>query len=275
MKTSKMKLILTFVFLCCFVGIQAQEIGIQLYSLRKQFKKDVEASLKSISEWGITKVEGGDTYGMSQGEFQELLEKYKLQVVSIGVDYKDLEKNLDVIVDKAKSYGARYLMCPWIPHNGDNFTLEDTKKAIALFNKAGKHFKENGLVFTYHMHGYEFRPYGEGTLFDLMAEQATDFDFEMDVFWVTHGGQNPLELLNKYPDKFKLMHLKDMDKRVKGNDTGHEDVEMNVIHGQGQIDIAGLVKRGKELGIEYMFIEDESSKVMEQLPKTLEYLRSL
>jgi len=70
------------------------------------------------------------------------------------------------------------------------------------------------------------------------------------------------------------MHLKDMEKGVKGNNTGHEDVETNVVLGSGQIDISGLVNRGKELGIEYMFIEDESSRVVEQVPQSLAFLKS-
>ena len=84
-----------------------------------------------------------------------------------------------------------------------------------------------------------------------------------------------MELFNRYPDKFKLMHLKDMAKGVEGNDSGHEDVETNVALGSGQVDIAGLVKRAKELGIEYMFIEDESSRVLDQVPQSLEFLKGL
>ena len=252
-----------------------QEYGLQLYSLRNQFKTDIEGTLKVISEWGITTIEGGDTYGMEEAEFRKLLDRYNLEMVSIGVDYNDLKKDLSALAEKADRYGAQYLMCPWIPHKGDDFTLEDTQNAIELFNKAGKFFKERGLTFTYHMHGYEFRPHGDGTLFDLMAQQATDFDFEMDVYWVQHGGGDPLELLNKYPDKFKLFHLKDMAKGLVGNDTGHEDVETNVTLGSGQIDIAAVVKRAKELDIEYFFIEDESSRVMVQIPKSLEFLNEL
>jgi len=269
------KFFITILTVSFALPLCSQEIGLQLYSLRNQFKTDIEGSLKTIADWGIDKVEGGDTYGMKEAEFQKLLERYEIEVVGIGVDYNDLKKDLTAIADKADSYGAKYLMCPWIPHKGDDFTLEDTEKAIALFNKAGAYFKTRGLSFTYHMHGYEFRPHGDGTLFDLMAEKATDFDFEMDVYWVQHGGEDPMKLLNRYPDKFKLMHLKDMAKGLAGNDSGHEDVETNVVLGSGQIDIAGLVKRGKELGIEYMFIEDESSRVLEQVPQSLKYLKGL
>jgi len=269
------KWISLLVMLSFAVSLMAQEIGLQLYSLRNQFKKDIEGTLKTIVDWGIDKVEGGESYGMDEAEFRKLLDQYKLEVVSIGVDYNDLKSDLAALANKADRYGATYLMCPWIPHNGDDFTLEDTENAIVLFNKAGKYFKERGLTFVYHMHGYEFRPHGNGTLFDLMAQKATDFDFEMDVYWVQHGGVDPLVLLDRYPEKFKLMHLKDMSKGLVGSDKGREDVETNVTLGLGQIDIAGIVKRARELDIEFMFIEDESSRVLEQVPESIKFLRGL
>ncbi len=262
------------IFLQPGIGL-AQEIGLQLYSLRNQFKKDVEGSLKLISDWGITALEGGGTYGLSLEEFKGLLDKYNLKVTSVGASYEDLDKGLDGIIKNANDFGAKYVMCAWIPHHGDRFTIEDAKKAVDLFNKAGKRLKQEGLTFAYHAHGYEFRPYMDGTIFDYMAKNAKDFNFEMDVYWVQHGGVDPLKLLNTYPDKFVLMHLKDMEKGVKPDNTGQEDEDTNVVLGTGQIDIAGLVKRAGELGMEYLFIEDESSHVVEQVPQSLEFLRNL
>ena len=255
--------------------VSAQEIGLQLYSLRNQFKSDVPTTLDLIQSWGITNLEGGDTYGMSVEDFKKELAARNLDVVSVGAGYEDLKKNVAKVIENAKAYGAKYVMCPWIPHKGNNFDITNTKDAVAVFNAAGKQLQEEGITLTYHAHGYEFRPYEEGTLFDYMAQNANNFKFEMDVYWVKHGGADPLTLLNKYPDKFVLMHLKDMEKGVKGNDTGHEDVETNVVLGTGQVDIAGVVKRAKELGIEYLFIEDECSRVVEQVPQSLEFLKGL
>lgn len=258
-----------------FNTVQGQEIGIQLYSLRDQFKEDVEGSLKQISDWGITALEGGGTYGMSVEEFKALLAKYNLKIRSVGASFEGLQDDLDGIIENADSFGAKYVMCAWIPHDGDSFTIEDARNAVAVFNAAGTKLKEAGLTLAYHAHGYEFRPYENGTLFDFMAKNAKNFNFEMDVYWVKHGGADPLALLNAYPDKFVLMHLKDMEKGVKGNNTGHEDVETNVVLGTGQINIAALVKRAGELNMEYLFIEDESSRIIEQVPKSLAYLRNL
>lgn len=259
-----------------FNTIVAQEIGLQLYSLREQFKKDVPKTLELISSWGITKIEGGEnTYGVPEDEFIALLDKNNLEIISIGVSFNKLKANPEKEVEKAKKFGAKYAMCPWITHDGDNFTIKDAKNATNVFNKAGKLFKQAGITLVYHPHGYEFRLCKEGTLFDYMAKKAKNFCFEMDVYWVKHGGADPIGLLNKYPTKFLLMHLKDMKKGLIGDNTGHSDVETNVVLGAGQIDIASIVKRGKELGINYMFIEDESSSVVTQVPESLKYLKNI
>ena len=265
--------------LCCLFGsnqIIAQEVGLQLYSLRNQFKTDVQGTLKLINDWGITKIEGGGSYGLPMDEYKKLLKDNSLEMVSVGAGYEDLQNDIEKVVQNAKTFGAKYVMCAWIPHDGNTFDISKTKEATMVFNKAGKRLEEEGITLAYHAHGYEFRPYEDGTLFDYMAENATHFAFEMDVYWVFHGGGDPLALLNRYPDKVVLLHLKDLELGVKGNDTGHEDVETNVVLGTGQVDIAGVVKRAKELGVvKYMFIEDECSRVVEQVPHSLKFLESL
>lgn len=268
----------TLLIALCIGGsifIQAQEVGLQLYSLREQFKQDVPNTLALINEWGISKIEGGGTYGMPIESFKELLAENDLDVVSVGANFEALESDLKTVIENAKAFGAKYVMCAWVPHDNNKWDLEETEHATKVFNNAGKILRENGLTLAYHAHGYEFRSYKDGTLFDYMAENALHFKFELDVYWAYHGGADPLALMKKYPSKFVLLHLKDMEKGIQGNNTGHEDVETNVVLGTGQIDIAGIVAEAKKLGIEYMFIEDESSNVVSQVPKSLEFLDQL
>lgn len=269
------KIIIATVAVMATFAMNAQEVGLQLYSLRNQFKEDVPGTLKIINGWGITKIEGGGTYGLSMDEFQSLLKENDLDVVSVGAGFEDLENNVQKVIENAKAFDAKYVMCAWVPHDDNKWDLEETKHATKVFNKSGKELKKHGITLAYHAHGYEFRPWKDGTLFDYMAQNAKDFTFELDVYWAHHGGADPLALMKKYPKKFTLMHLKDMENGVEGNNTGHEDVETNVVLGEGQVDIAGTVAEAKKLGIEYMFIEDESSRVVEQVPQSLEYLDSL
>ena len=101
------------------------------------------------------------------------------------------------------------------------------------------------------------------------------FNFEMDVFWVKHPGQDPVALLKKYPNRFLLMHLKDRKPGTMGNQDGEADVETNVVLGDGDVGIADIMRASKKAGVKHYFIEDESSRSVEQVPKSLAYLRSL
>jgi sugar phosphate isomerase/epimerase len=256
---------------------QAQEIGLQLYSLRNEMKTDVPGSLAKIHSWGVKEIEGGGTQGMSLEDYKKLLADNKLKMIAVGADFKQLKENPQEAVKAAKQFGAEYVVCYWIPHNEDEFTFENMKEAVEVFNNAGKVLKENGLSLCYHPHGYEFRPYEGGTLFDYLVKNtdAKNFNFEMDVFWIKHPGQDPVALLKKYPNRFLLMHLKDRKPGTPGNQNGRADVESNVVLGQGDVGIAEIMKAAKKAGVKHYFIEDESSRSVEQIPQSLAYLKSL
>jgi sugar phosphate isomerase/epimerase len=253
------------------------EIGLQLYSLRNQFKTDVPGTLELVEGWGIREIEGGGTYGLPMDEYKNMLKENKLKMVSVGADFNQLRDNPQAAVDEAKAFGAKYVVCFWIPHDGDAFTMEDMNEAIRVFTAAGKLLADNGLTLCYHPHGYEFRPYQEGTLFDYLVKQTDPryLNFEMDVFWVKHPGQDPVALLRKYPKRFLLMHLKDRKHGTVGNQNGRADVETNVVLGTGDVGIAEIMREAKKAGVKHYFIEDESSHSVNQIPKSLTYLKSL
>lgn len=271
-----------FIVLCIalfvsFNMLSAQETGLQLYSLRNEFKTDVPGTLAKIKEWNIKLIEGGGTYGLPVDEYKKLLKQNDLEMVSYGAGFEELANNPQAVIDNAKAFGAKYVMCAWVPHKEGEFTMEDLKKAMDVFSTAGKLMYENGLKFCYHPHGYEFRPYGNGTQFDYMVENTDPryVNFEMDVFWVKHPGQDPVALLKKYPNRFLLLHLKDREPGTKGNQDGRAPDETNVVLGKGDVGIAEIMKEAKKIGIKYSFIEDESPKAAEQIPQSLAFLRTL
>ena len=253
------------------------EIGVQFYTFRKQFATDVPGTLELISKMGIKEVEGGGSFGLPEADYKELLKKNNLTMISVGADFNDLAKDPQKAVDEAKKYGAKYVVCFWIPHQGNDFTIDDAKNAVTVFNNAGKLLAANGLKFCYHAHGFEFRPYENGTLFDYMAKELNPAwaNFEMDVFWIKHPGQEPVALLQKYPNRFLLMHLKDRKPGTPGNQNGQADDESNVVLGTGDVGIAAIMKAAKKAGVQHYFIEDESSHPVEQVPQSLAYLKSL
>ncbi len=257
--------------------LAAQEIGLQLYSLRNQFKTDVPGTLAKVKSFGIKEIEGGGTYGLSMEEYKKLLAQNGLKMVSVGAGFEKLRDDPQAVVAEAKAFGAKYVMCSWIPHDGDEFTIDDMNKAKDVFTKAGKLLHDNGIQLCYHIHGYEFRPHESGDLFDYLVK-ATDpryVNFEMDVFWVKHPGQDPVALLNKYPNRFLLMHLKDRRQGTENSQTGQADDETNVVLGTGDVGIAAVMKAAKKAGVKHYFIEDESLHAEVQIPQSLRYLKSL
>ncbi len=252
------------------------EIGLQLYTFRKEIPKDVPGMLQKISSMGIRELEGGGTYGLPVDSFKALLKKNNLKIVSIGAGFNELDSNTQAVIDRAKTFDARYVTCTWIPHEKD-FTIDHAKQAANVFNKAGRLLKENGISLVYHPHGYEFGAYDGGTLFDYLVKNMDPAyaNFEMDVFWVKHPGQDPVALLKKYPNRFLLMHLKDRKPGTPGNQEGKADVESNVVLGAGDVGIAEIMREAPRAGVKHYFIEDESSRALQQVPQSLAYLRSL
>lgn len=255
--------------------LYAQEIALQLYSLRNEMKEDVKGSHQLVADWGIKYIEGGGTYGMELEDYKKLISGLGLSMIAVGADYNQLKDNPHEIIDNAKAFGAKYATCFWIPHPSGKFSDKEMQEAIEVFNRAGKILKDAGITLTYHPHGYEFKPHGKGTLFDEMLMKANHFDFNMDVYWVQMGGGDPLAIMKKYPKKFPLLHLKDRAHGTPGNTNGQGDVETNVVLGTGDVDIRGLIKQAKKVGTKYLIIEDESSRSVQQIPQSVAYIKQV
>lgn len=255
----------------------AHELGLQLYSVRKQMEQDLPSAFEQINQWGIKIVEGGGAlYDHPVEEYRNELIKNDLQIVSVDASFEELRDNPIAVVYKARYFGSRFATFYWIPHDGaKGFGFEDAKGAVEVMNKAGKLLKENGITLQYHPHGYEFLPYQNGTLLDYMLENVEHAAFQMDVFWMKQGGMDPTEILQKYPGRFLSLHLKDRKKGTKNSTDGKADVEANVTLGTGDVGIAAVVAEAKKQGIRYFFIEDESSRVITQVPESISFLKSL
>ena len=263
-------------------------LGVESYTYRKSFPVNVVATLDTIKMLGFTELEGGVPKGMTAEEYKKLLDERGIKVPATGAGYEQIVKEPEEVVKRAKELGASFVMVAWIPHQGSNFTLENAKKAVEDFDRVGKILKDNGITLCYHNHGYEFHPLtdfpetaatakpGE-TLFDYIAQHTNpDYvSFEMDILWAQHGGADPVKLLNKYGSRWKLMHLKDLKKGVKGDFTGNTPAENDVVLGTGQLDMPGILKAAKKAGIKHYFIEDESNYVSKQVPQSIAYLKSL
>lgn len=270
----KFKSLFLILLLTAPFAAKAQEVALQLYSLRNEMKVDPVKYHKAISDWGISALEGGGGYGMSDADYAKLLKENKLKIVGVGADYNKLKSDPAGIIADAKKYGAKYATCYWIPHTEGPISMDDMKAATELFNTTGAMLAKEGITLTYHPHGYEFADSGSGTPMDYMLENAKNFQFNMDVFWVQMGGGDPLAIMKAHPGKFPQLHLKDRKKGTPGSADGHGDVETNVVLGTGDIDIAGLIQEAKKQGTKYLVIEDESSRSVAQIPQSVAFIKS-
>jgi sugar phosphate isomerase/epimerase len=252
-------------------------IGLQLYSLRANFTRNVPESLAKVKAYGIHDVELASTYNYPPEKFREMLLADGLNPVSGHFPYERYRDDAEGVARDAKALGLKFSGTAWIPHTGD-FDEKGCREAAAVFNHAGEVLAKQGIRFFYHVHGFEFQPHGQGTLLDLlMTETKPQFvSFQMDVLWIVFPGQDPVGLLKKYPGRWQLMHLKDLKKGVKtGSLTGGTDVNNDVVLGTGQVDYPAVLKQAKKSGIKYYFIEDESANAAEQIPQSLRFLESV
>ena len=250
-------------------------LGVQAYTFRFSFAKDIPKTLDTIRDMGFTEMESG-SHGLPAETFRRLCQQRGIRIVSAEADFATLARNPDSTAHIVRLLGAHYLMCAWIPHK-KTFTLQDAQHAAAVFNRAGKVLRDSGIIFCYHPHGYEFQPYGTGTLLDYLFSHTNPkyVSFEMDILWVQFGGGDPVALLKRYGSRWKLMHLKDLRKGTPKNLSGGTSPENDVVLGTGEIDIPGILKEAKKVGIRHFFIEDESNEVDRQVPLSIAYLKRL
>ncbi len=252
-------------------------VGLQLYSLREQFKKDIPKTLDEVKGWGIKYVELAGTYDLPADQFVSMLKQRGLVPIAAHFGYERFRDDAEAVALEAKSLGLKYAGVAWIPHEGD-FNEKTCREAINVFNNAGKVLQKHGIKFFYHCHGYEFQPHPKGTLLDLLIQEtdAKLVSYEMDIFWVVFPNQDPVKLFEKYGKRWELVHLKDMKKGVQlGSLAGGTDVTNDAALGAGQMDLPAILKAAKKAGVKWYFIEDESPWSEQQIPQSLRYLETV
>ncbi|TVP99455.1 MAG: sugar phosphate isomerase/epimerase [Balneolaceae bacterium] len=247
--------------------------GVVSYTFRNQFQEDFTGTLDMIKEMGIMNIEFSNLFGHTAVEIRQMLDQRGMFCTSYGVGYDALVNHTELAAEDALTLGASFVRVAWIPHDGE-FSIEHTRRAIRDFTEAGKILRDYGLRFAYHNHGYEFRPYEGGTLFDYMVQNSDPeyVNFQMDTFWVAQPGHDPVKLLKKYPDRFLLVHLKDLANDAESNFSGSAPSEYDVPLGTGQIDFEAFLRAAQNSAIEHFYIEDETEDVVTRVPQSREFL---
>jgi len=255
-------------------------LGLQLWSLRATSKDNVAAALDMAKGYGVTEIETAGTQNLTVEQFAAELKSRGLNAVSAHMGYDLVKKDLAGCIRDAKALGAKFLIVPILPR-ATGFTEEDAHRVAVEFNTFGAACKAAGLRFGYHPHGIEFTPTKAGkgeTAFDvLVRETKSDLVcYEMDIFWAYHAGQDPAKLLAKYPDRWALVHVKDIRKgAVTGLSTGSAPPIDNVAVGSGQLNWKEILSTAQRIGVQHYFIEDETPTPLQCIPDSLKYLRAL
>ncbi|MGH9432869.1 MAG: sugar phosphate isomerase/epimerase family protein [Terriglobia bacterium] len=255
--------------------------GLELYSLRSQIKRGdastIKAALSYAKQVGYTEIEAPGLDGLTAVDFRKQLDDVGLAATSMMTSYDQCQSRLEDVIRNAQTLGAGHIINGWIPHQGP-FTLSNCQQAIANYNRWGEKVHAAGLGFGHHTHGYEFQPYQGRPLFDRLMEQTHPslVEFEMDIFWVVDAGASPVDYLGRYPDRFKLLHLKDMRKEppVK-NYTGSAPVSWDVPLGTGRINLTGILAEALNIGVKRFYVEDESDDARHNMIKSLHYLKTV
>jgi len=244
-------------------------IGLQLYTVRGNLEKDFEGTMRKVSALGIKEVEFAGYFEQKPEQIKELLKSLKLTSPSAHIDTETLRNRLPKAIEAAKIIGHQYLVLGYLPEE-ERKSLDDYKKLVELLNKAGEKCREADLQFAYHNHDFEFKKIEGKIPYDLILAEADaeKVKMEMDLYWINKAGFEPLSYFEKYPKRFPLVHVKDMNNTPEKSFT-----EV----GRGTIDFKKIFSESGTAGIRHYFIEQDETRgePLESVRISLKYLKEL
>jgi sugar phosphate isomerase/epimerase len=249
-------------------------IGLQLYSVRDLLPKDFDGTLAKVRADGYTEVEAAGYWDRTAPEFRKAMDKAGLRCTSTHHTLALLLEHGDDLIEYGHVLGLDYIVCPW-PRRRDpalagELTLDDWRWVAGELNRIGEKVKAAGMVFGYHNHGPEFGSEGGVVFYDELL-RLTDpklVCFEMDCGWVASAGRNPVDYLGKTPERFPLLHVKDM---VKGaNGQFH-----STVMGRGVVDYKPILRAATSLKHYYIEQEEFDMDPIEALRLDAEYMKKL
>jgi sugar phosphate isomerase/epimerase len=255
-------------------GSEGLIYGVQLFMVRRQAPQDLAGVLKAIHQIGYAQIELYPiVYNHPPAELRKIVTDAGLGLVSAHFDYDGFESRIDY----GKQLGLKYMVCPMLPQ--DQWTsLDGFKKAATDFNKWGKGVKDAGMEFCFHNHCYEFKPYDGSNGFAVLMKDTDPalVKLEFDLYWLTQAGQNPSEMMKKYADRLRLVHLKDRTPAPPGYEMGPSAEHFTEL-GKGTIAWPSLLEQAKKQGVKYAFVDQDETAgpVLESLKVSYGYLKTL
>jgi len=264
-----------------FLG-SIDKLGVQIYTVRNELGKDFEGTIKQLAGIGYDYLElfnyvDGKVYDNDVSQLNKIFKDNDVVAKSLhigtGITSPDVKGTLtngwDKAVEDGANMGLEYMVCAYLAEP-ERKTLDQYKEHAELFNKSGEIAKKHGIQFAYHNHSFEFDKIDGQVPYDLLLKE-TDPDLvkmEVDLYWMTKGGQDPVSYFKQHPGRFALWHVKDM----SAKDQFFTEV------GNGTIDWAKIFANKDKAGMKYFFVEQDRCRdhtPIESLKISYDYLKQL
>jgi sugar phosphate isomerase/epimerase len=264
-KVNLLKLVSFCILLTVSFSVTSQKKwgGMTLYTVRVEMGKDAKTTLKQVADLGYKYIEAvdykeGKFYGMTPDEFKSYLKSLGLKPISVHMGAMTTD-NADKLIADVKAAGFKYFIAPVPPMGMFKFDPKTRKlgmeggveKLADILNTIARKAKAAGLEFLYHNHDFEFQANSEGIVpIDYLLENLDPkyVNFQMDLYWVTKAEADPVAYFQKYPGRFKIWHVKDMDSQGRFAPVG-----------QGNIDFKRILAHKKLSGMKYYMVEQDQT----------------
>lgn len=229
-------------------GVSLQ-VGVQLYTLRTEMQRGVDAVLARVADIGYTEVEFAGYFDHSPSEIRALLDRHGLISPSAHVGFEQLRNEWQRTLDDAAAVGHRYLTIPWLDA-AQYATPDDVRRTAALFNERAAQARAAGIGLAYHNQDFEFTLSGDSVPFDILLARTEPglVSFQADVYWMTRAGRDPVDYFTRFPGRFSMTHLKD-----SGGAPDHVMLDV----GTGVIDFARVIAAAEAAGVRHHFVEHD------------------
>lgn len=255
-------------------AVRRDRVGVQLYTVRDQMAKDVPGTLERVARIGYTEVEFAGYYNQSPQEVRALLDRFGLAAPSTHVGLDALQKDLPGQIRSARTVGHAFLTVPALtePLMGRPVGADYWQRTAAEFNRVARALQAEGIGFAYHNHAFEFAPLAEGrTGYDVLLAETDPalVRFELDLFWATFAGQDPVAMFQRHPGRYAMWHVKDMrgvaEARREAAAPGSAMQKMQgaskrlAAVGTGELDFRRIFAAAQQAGLRHFFVENDAA----------------
>ncbi|GGF29784.1 sugar phosphate isomerase [Halobacillus andaensis] len=245
------------------------QIGLQLYSLKDFTEKDFLGTLEKVAQAGYDGVEFAGYFNTPSNELKKTLDDLDLKAAGSHIGIDDLEQNLNKMIEYSLELNSPYIICPGLPEVYRN-SAHAYKRTAELFNQIGESCRNSGLQFGYHNHHVEFERYDGEYGLDILVNhtEKENLFIELDTYWAEVCGIKSIDLIEKYKQRCKVLHIKDMN---------NFEVKRNVEIGKGAMDFEEIVNAGKAQQVEWYTVEQENfdKDPLVSIQESFQYLKSI